>query len=177
MLGRFHTMPDNRKVIVLVAVSICAAVVTYIALRSALWSTPPWSMAQPYSPPHTEADYPSSFVEGRAQLFMWSAPLLCLSSALAGWFLVRSFYPGGPKLSRSAALSVAWPAVAFPLVGYFGLYAIVFAGVGIVAALIVVVQVALGRIRGGDLWILLPNSVWCILLYVFSLASDGVYGD
>jgi len=167
----------NRHIVIILVVSVCAATLTYVALRAALWSTPPWSMAQQYSPPHTEADYPNWFVQGRAQLFAWSAPLLCLSSALAGVFLARSFVTASSTISRSAALSVAWPAVAFPLVGYFGLAAVLFVGLAVLGAIAVLVQVLRRRIGAHALWILIPNGAWSILLFVFALSWDGVYGD
>ena len=168
---------DHRKTLVFIAVSVCAAVITLIALRSALWSTPPWDMSQPYSPPHTEADYPPSFVQGRKQLFVWSAPLLCLSSAVAGVFLARSFYAGSTYLGRTAAVAMAWPALVFPFVGYFGLFALVFIPLAIVLGFAVAVQAVLERNRIVDLWVVLPNGFWSVLLFVFYLAWDGVYGD
>jgi hypothetical protein len=112
----------DRKKPVLIAVAVCAAVITLIALRSALWSTPPW----PHLSAQSEANYPSYFVEARQKLFAWAAPILCLSSAVAGGFLARSFYAGGPYLGRAAAVAMAWPALAFPFVGYIGLFALVF---------------------------------------------------
>src|SRR5262249_22221519 len=116
----------STKVVVLVVASIGAAVLTFVTLRSALWSQPPWSMAQPYSPSNTEADYCAWFIEARHNLFVSFGAFLCLSSAVAGGFLARSFYAGSPKLSRSAAISMAWPAVVFPFVGYFGMFAFLF---------------------------------------------------
>ena len=41
----------------------------------------------------------------------------------------------------------------------------------------VVIQALLRRIAVVELWTLLPNGVWSVLLFVFSLAWDGVYGD
>jgi hypothetical protein len=134
-------------------------------------------MGQPYSPPHTEKDYPAWFVEARQQLFAWSALLLCLSSAFAGAVFVRSFYAGSSQLSRVAALSVSWSIAAFPLVGYFGLGAIIFAALAILAAGVVLVQVLRKRIASSDSWTLIVNGLWAVLLYVFSVSWFGVYGD
>jgi hypothetical protein len=163
----------DRKTPVLIASSVCAAVITLIALRWALWSTPPW----PYFPPHNEANYPSYFVQARQELFVWSAPILCLSSAVAGAFLARSFYAGSPYLGRAAAVAMAWPALAFPFVGYFGLFALVFVPLAMVLGFAVAVRAVLEPNRVVDLWVLIPNGFWSVLLFVFYLKWDGVYGD
>jgi hypothetical protein len=172
-----NKMRVSTKVAVLVLASIGAAVLTFVTLRSALWSQPPWSMAQSYSPPHTEADYPTSFIEARQNLFVSFAPFLCLSSAIAGGFLARSFYAGSPILSRAAAISMAWPAFVFPFVGYFGLFAILFIGIPVVLVAAVLVTAWRSRCGSLDLWTPLANALWSALLYVFSLSWDGVYGD
>ena len=72
---------------------------------------------------------------------------------------------------------MAWPAMVFPLVGYFGLFAFVFISIAVALGSAVVIQALLRRIAVVELWTLLPNGVWSVLLFVFSLAWDGVYGD
>jgi len=134
-------------------------------------------MGQPYSPPHTEADYPEWFVQGRQKLLVSFAPLLCLSSAIAGAFLVRAFYGGNAMLSRPAAISMAWPTLVFPLVGYFGMFAIMFVGIAVAAVLVVFVTTWRKRRGVLDPLTVLPNVIWSVLIFVFSLAWDGVYGD
>jgi hypothetical protein len=134
-------------------------------------------LQQSYSPKYTEADFPSSFTQGREDLFRSFVVFLCLSSAIAGGFLVRSFYPGTPNLSRGAALCLAWPALVFPLVGYFGMFAFLFSAFAIGTAVFMAIQGARGRLAAHDVWTLVPNGFWAILVWIFSAAWFGVYGD
>jgi hypothetical protein len=168
---------NGKALLITVFVSTCAAVGVYIAFHKALWSVPPWPLQQPYSPPYTEADFPSSFIEGRHQLFISFVPFFCISSAVAGGFLVRSFYGGTSKFSRVAALSVAWPALVFPIVGYFGLFAFLFIAFVVLAAVAIGIQALRRRLGLYDVWTLLPNGLWATLLWTFSGAWFGVYGD
>jgi hypothetical protein len=72
---------------------------------------------------------------------------------------------------------VAWPDLVFPAVGYFGMFAILFIAFAIFAAVAVTIQAARRQTGVHDLWILLPNGFWAVLLWRFSGAWFGVYGD
>jgi len=52
-----------------------------------------------------------------------------------------------------AAVSMAWPAVVFPFVGYFGSFSLVFIPLAMVLGFAVVVQAVLERERLVDLWV------------------------
>ena len=91
-------------------------------------------------------------------------------------FLGRRGEPRSGTLVVSI-IAMAWPAVAFPFVGYIGTFALVFIPIAMVLGFAVVMRTVLERNRLVDLWVLLPNGVWSVLLFVFSLAWDGVYGD
>ena len=171
------TALDRKALVLGVLVSTCSAAGVVLAFHSALWSVPPWDLQQPYSPAHTEAVFPSWFVEERQILFASFVPFLCVSSAIAGWFLARAFNRGTPRLSRVAAWCAAWPALVFPLVGYFGLFAFLFIAFPVVAAVTIGVQAARQRLGECDVWVLLPNGAWAILLWTFASAWFGVYGD
>jgi len=73
---------NRKQLAITLIVSTCAAVGVAFAFHSALWSVPPWSLQQSYSPKYTEADFPSWFTQGREELF--GSFVFLLSSPIAG---------------------------------------------------------------------------------------------